>query len=238
MPFRPMMLRDSKVFARCDDNGELEAVSGRVEIRYRKGAGKAYQAGVRNLSPIAGSTIEADESFPTESPDTARASATTKKRTAKSSASKKSSRGPVDHPENAIIAYGDGACSGNPGPAGLGVVVMMDGKRFELSEYLGQGTNNIAELTAMLRVAEKCAGQKVPVHAYTDSSYSIGVLTQGWKAKANQELVATVKAALCAVPEIHLHYVKGHAGIELNERADELAREAVQNRASRAWQVI
>src|SRR6185369_11400278 len=92
--------------------------------------------------------------------------------------------------------YADGACSGNPGPAGLGIVVVSpDGTRIEGYEYLGHATNNVAELTAILRAAEI-----VPIEAaavvHTDSQYSIGVLTKGWKAKANQELIANVKSVL------------------------------------------
>ena len=75
------------------------------------------------------------------------------------------------------------------------------------------------------------SGAAAVVH--TDSQYSIGVLTKGWKAKANQELIASVKSALAGRRGWHLRYVPGHAGVPLNERADELARQAVQRRASR-----
>src|SRR5690606_30830355 len=111
-----------------------------------------------------------------------------------------------DHPDGAIIVYADGACSGNPGPAGLGVVIMDGDERRELSEYLGEGTNNIAELTAIKRAAEALAGRDEPIHMFTDSSYSIGVLTKGWKAKKNPELVASVKRALNELPNAELRY--------------------------------
>jgi ribonuclease HI len=134
-----------------------------------------------------------------------------------------------------VLVYADGACSGNPGPAGLGVVMLWDGERRELSEYLGQGTNNIAELTAILRAAEAMPDRKRPLHLYTDSSYAIGVLSKGWKAKANQELVAATKAALARLDDVKLFYVKGHAGVPLNERADALAVEAVRSRRNAGW---
>jgi len=100
-------------------------------------------------------------------------------------------------------------------------------------DYLGDDkTNNIAELTAILRAAEIVPiGAAAVVH--TDSQYSIGVLTKGWKAKANQELVANVKSALAQRKSWQLRYVPGHAGVPLNERADELAREAVTSRSSK-----
>jgi ribonuclease HI len=98
-------------------------------------------------------------------------------------------------------------------------------------EYLGSATNNIAELTAILRAAELVPeGAAAVVH--TDSQYSIGVLTKGWKAKANQELVAGVKSALATRKGWRLVYVPGHSGVPLNERADALARQAVQTRRS------
>ena len=140
--------------------------------------------------------------------------------------------GPPKAPDGAIIVYCDGACSGNPGPAGLGVVVDDEGRRVELSEYLGLHTNNIAELTAVLRALGEIPEGR-PAMIYTDSQYSIGVLQKGWKAKANVELVAQLRARLKTRPAVKLAYVPGHSGVLLNERADQLAREAVEGRKSR-----
>jgi len=131
-----------------------------------------------------------------------------------------------------VIVYADGACSGNPGPAGLGVVVIDGPTRVEISEYLGQQTNNIAELTAVLRAfAEIEASKRTVIH--TDSQYTIGVLQKGWKAKANTELVAELRAKLKGRSATTLVYVPGHSGVLLNERADALAREAVTARKTR-----
>src|SRR4029078_13519287 len=136
-------------------------------------------------------------------------------------------------PAGAWTVYADGACSGNPGPCGLGIVLVApDGKIAEGYEYLGVGTNNIAELSGILRAAEIVPdGEPAVVH--TDSQYSIGVLTKGWKAKANQELIAGVKIALSRRSGWRIVYVPGHSGVPLNERAVELAREAVRTRVSR-----
>ncbi len=132
-------------------------------------------------------------------------------------------------PAGQVIAYADGACTGNPGPAGLGVMI-LDGKtHIELSEYLGEGTNNIAELTAILRAVAEF-DDDVPMTVFTDSQYAIGVLQKGWKAKANQELVADVKRALSKRKNTKLVYVPGHSGVSGNERADQLARDAVRSR--------
>lgn len=131
-----------------------------------------------------------------------------------------------------VVAYADGACSGNPGPAGFGIVVLDGKKRIEISEYLGQGTNNIAELSAVLRALAEVPDKGRPLVIWTDSQYSIGILQKGWKAKANVELIEQLKQALRARPA-DIRYVPGHSGIALNERADELAREAIIKKHSR-----
>jgi len=248
-----MNLRDSKVLARCENDGRLRAVGGRVEIRYKAGAAKAYQAGERNLSAVSGANdVLPDDACPDDptlvpgAPPPARGAAgkSAAARGPAGSAARKSAaaqahastHGPAAFATGGIVAYADGACSGNPGPCGLGVVVVDGEKRRELSEYLGIGTNNIAELTAILRAVESVTtGEARPVIVFTDSSYAIGVLQKGWKAKANQELIAEVKKALKRLAAVELRYVPGHSGVALNERADVLATESVRRRATRAW---
>jgi ribonuclease HI len=139
------------------------------------------------------------------------------------------------HAADAIVIYADGACSGNPGPAGLGVVLQDGAQRRELSQFLGEGTNNIAELSAILEAAEAIEDPARPVRIHTDSQYAIGVLSKGWKAKANQELVARVKQALARLEDLELIYVPGHSGVLLNERADALAVQAVKSESSSGW---
>jgi len=222
-----MRLRNAEVFARCDDSGQLVHKDGRVEVRYKPDDGRAYFAGTTNLRPASNSTIEAD-SFCGEG------EAVTK--TAKPKKNKAPSGPAPEAPEgDEILAYADGACSGNPGPAGLGVVALFGEQMRELSEYIGQGTNNIAELTAVLRAVELAAELGKPLRLYTDSQYSIGVLTQGWKARANKELVAAVRQAIERHADTKLFHVRGHQGVKLNEHADELAVRAVQNRKSTGW---
>lgn len=133
----------------------------------------------------------------------------------------------------AWTVYVDGACSDNPGPAGLGIVLVApDGTMYDGYEYLGDATNNIAELTAILRAVELVPVGGVAV-VYTDSQYSIGVLTKDWRPKKNKELIARTRRTLELRRDWSLRYVPGHAGVKLNERADELARESVLRRTSR-----
>lgn len=231
-----MILRGKRIFARCEQNGDLRAVGGRVEIRYKRNDGRAYQAALRNLDPADDAQVFADDHCGEAS---AAPSSKGKATKGKSKGSKAGSVKPPSAPEgDEVLAFCDGACSGNPGPAGAGVVLLWDDQRKVLSEYLGRGTNNIGELTAIMRAAEGTPDPKRKMRIFTDSTYSIGVLTKGWKAKANQELIASVKAALAKLDNVELFYVKGHAGIELNEVADRLAVQAVEQRGTTPWKTV
>jgi ribonuclease HI len=228
VPWRKALFKGSEVLARCDEQGELRADGGRVEIRYRAQDARAYHASLRNLSAVKGGEIMPDDACPPA------AAADAARGRGKPGASAIGTT-PVKPPDGALVAYADGACSGNPGPAGVGIVLIDGRARRELSHYLGEGTNNIAELTAIELVANEIGATTRPVRIYTDSQYAIGVLTKGWKAKANVELVARVRAALKQFGDVQLHYVRGHSGVLLNERADALAVAAVQERKSSGW---
>jgi ribonuclease HI len=219
MPWRPVLLRGTRVYARCDEAGALAHTGGRVEIRYRANDGKAYRAAARNLELLADEPLLPDEHVSDATPVV----------------TPREGEVPPATGAGDIVAYTDGACSGNPGPAGLGVVLIEKGVRRELSEFLGIGTNNIAELTAILRALEGLGRASDPVVVHTDSQYAIGVLTKGWKAKANQQLIADIKERMRNFPRLRFVYVRGHAGIPLNERCDELARLAVASASSPGW---
>ena len=221
-----MRLRNAEVLARCDESGELVSKGGRVEVRYKPNDGRAYLAAASNLRPASNGSIEAD-SFcgPGEAV----------KKSAKPKKAAPSLPAPEKPEGEELLVYADGACSGNPGPAGVGVVALWDDQKRELSEYIGEATNNIAELTGVLRAVELALELGRPLRLYTDSQYSIGVLTKGWKAKANKELIAKVRVALQQHHDAKLFHVRGHEGVTLNEHADELAVRAVQNRKSTGW---
>lgn len=224
-------LRGNNVFVRVDAKGEpSKNERGLVEVVYKlKGDSKIYNASWANLMPTG---VEADE-VPFESDDAPSPSeAASETKTAKPKAAKAKAKASAAAPKpdkDAIVIYTDGACSGNPGPMGLGAVVMDGDERKEISEYLGIGTNNIAELTAIARALEAIpkAHRKRTVVLHTDSSYSIGVLSKGWKAKANTELIMGIRAQIEEFGALHFVKVKGHSGIPENERCDELATDAV-----------
>ena len=127
-----------------------------------------------------------------------------------------------------IKIYTDGASSGNPGPAGIGVLLIFQENTKKISRFIGHATNNIAELTAIKVALEELKRTDIPVRIFTDSSYSIGLLTLGWKPKKNQELVEEIKGLIRKFKDIGFIKVKGHAGIEENEIADKLAVSAIK----------
>jgi ribonuclease HI len=210
-----MRFKGEHVWVRADESGRpvLDA-GGRAEMKYRESDAKSYRPLPGNLMPDAGPPPAPSPERKRPRPEPA------KKRTPSPSGA-------------AVEIWTDGACSGNPGPMGIGVVVIDDGQRHEKGEYLGVGTNNIAELTAIERgieLANGGGGEGRRLRVYTDSSYAIGVLDKGWKAKANQELIARLKRRLAPL-DVEFVKVSGHAGVPENERCDELARGAITGRA-------
>ncbi|OKH36061.1 ribonuclease HI [[Phormidium ambiguum] IAM M-71] len=134
--------------------------------------------------------------------------------------------------------YTDGACSGNPGPGGWGVVIYFaDGSVSEMGGAEAQTTNNRMELQAAIAALEFLSktGQQEPIILYTDSEYVKKGITQwvkGWKNKGwktaqgkavlNQDLWETLDRL--NTTKINWEYVRGHAGNVGNERCDEIAR--------------
>jgi ribonuclease HI len=207
-----MIFKGNRVFVEADDAGNPLVEGGRAAMRYRPDADQVYHPSPANLVPIGGGAPVAKPA--------ARAAPKRKARSAEAPTPAKGNPG-------AVVAYTDGACLGNPGPAGLGYVITgTDGRRLQRGEPLGRGTNNIAELTAILRVLEIREGDRAPLVIYTDSTYAIGVLTAGWKAKANGELIDAIKRRLRKFPRVQLCKVAGHAGVPENELVDDLARRA------------
>ena len=212
-----MRFKGEQVWARADESGQLVLdADGRAEMKYRETDTKSYRPSPGNLIPDQGGA----PSDPTPARKRPRPTGATPKAPAKMPTAGGS----------AVEIWTDGACSGNPGPMGIGVVVIDGAKRREKGEYLGVGTNNIAELTAIARGIELAGDGGRRMRVYTDSSYAIGVLSKGWKAKANQELIAKLKRQIAPL-DVEFVKVAGHAGVPENERCDELARDAVNGRS-------
>ncbi len=260
MVWRKASFKDQEVWAEVGPDGSLKVNQGRVAIRYQSFEGaKIYGGGASRVSLLEDAPIE-------ELPEGLSADKAKKAAPAKAGSGKSSGRGSGFgkagtrtaqqaamakeaarkliselESEGAILAFTDGACRGNPGPAGSGTVVIFpDGRRAEASQSLGKGTNNQAELTAIslaLQLLEEAGIERdSSVALFTDSSYSNGVLTRGWKAKANVELIGSIKKELARWPGLNIHWIAGHVGVEGNERADTLANRGVEGYSESSWQ--
>ncbi len=124
-----------------------------------------------------------------------------------------------------IQLYTDGASSGNPGPGGYGVVLRCGSLYKELSGGFRLTTNNRMELLAVIKGLEAIRWEGAEVQVFSDSTYVVGTVTQGWKRKKNQDLWARYDA-LAPRFKLQFHWVRGHAGHPENERCDRLAVEA------------
>ncbi len=139
---------------------------------------------------------------------------------------------------NRVTIYTDGACSGNPGPGGWGVLMRWNGHERELCDGEPETTNNRMELMAAIRALQTLKRPCV-VDLYTDSVYvRSGIkewlgnwIRNGWRTASKKPVKnADLWKALDEARKAHdvtWHWVKGHAGHPENERADELARKGM-----------
>ncbi len=214
--WKRMSFKGNKVWASVSDTEELRVEQGKVQIKYSLDQEYEYRVSPDSLGPVS--------------------EAVAKNKSKKDKASEPRSFLPkkdpappaVEVPPGVIVIYTDGASSGNPGPAGIGALLLFGGHEKELSESIGVATNNIAELTAIKRALEELKRTDLPVEIHTDSSYCIGVLTKGWKPNMNSELIHEIQALMQRFGCIRFIKIKGHSGIPGNERADSLATGAVK----------
>lgn len=142
---------------------------------------------------------------------------------------------------NVVEIFTDGACRGNPGAGGWGVLLRYNGREKELYGYAPETTNNQMELMAAIRGLEALS-RPCSVAITTDSQYVKQGITEwihGWKRKnwrtaagksvKNVELWQRLDAAVAA-HQITWHWVKGHSGHDENERVDQLANRAIDER--------
>jgi ribonuclease HI len=134
-----------------------------------------------------------------------------------------------------ICLFTDGASSGNPGPSGIGVLLRYGEHEKEISEYIGNATNNIAELKAIEAGLSALKNTDIPVRLFTDSKYAYGLLVLNWKARKNQEMVESIKNIMGKFKDLQIIKVKGHSGHPGNERADYLATAAIKQRQKKEF---
>ena len=132
---------------------------------------------------------------------------------------------------NEVIIYTDGACSGNPGPGGYGVVLMSGTHRKEISEGFRLTTNNRMELLAVIKGLEALRKKGTSVKLFTDSQYVANAVNKGWvfdwerkhfRKKKNQDLWIRF-LELYRQHNVTLFWLKGHNNDAENERCDILA---------------
>ena len=140
-----------------------------------------------------------------------------------------------------VILYTDGACSGNPGDGGWGSILIYKDNKKELSGGQKDTTNNIMEMTAVIKGLEALK-RPCKVNIYSDSSYVVNTFEKGWldnwmkngwrtsdkKDVKNKDLWMKLYE-LSQIHSITFNKVKGHSNDELNNRCDELARAAIKN---------
>ena len=145
-------------------------------------------------------------------------------------------------PDDAIVAATDGACLGNPGPAGAGAYIyypntpsrLAHSYEKEISIAIGKGTNNKGEAWAIGATIETIISsppqlilnKRNELHVLIDSSYCIGILTKGWKCQTNLSIFDNIRTLINTIPshiEILFHWVPGHVDCDLNNHADMLA---------------
>lgn len=149
------------------------------------------------------------------------------------------SAGQIEAISKSVVVYTDGACSGNPGPGGWGAVLIYNGNTKELSGGEAHTTNQRMEILAAVE-ALRALKEPCDVTIHSDSAYVINCFQQKWYVSWRKNGWKNSKGApvqnrdlwefLLAEVERHqvrFEKVKGHAGVTLNERCDELARMAV-----------
>ena len=140
--------------------------------------------------------------------------------------------------ERIVTLYADGACKGNPGPGGWGVLLRTGGREKELHGGDAGTTNNRMELTAVIE-GLSALKHRSRVRVYTDSQYvqkGISEWIHGWKRRGwrtadrkpvkNEDLWRELDEVARA-HDVEWHWVKGHAGHPENERADALANQGI-----------
>ncbi len=211
-----MKFKQNKVWLAMDQNGKPIEKKGKVLIKYQLDQDHEYWVHKSGVKPI-------DSSQPEKK---GRKKKSQRKQEIKSD--KKSDQLKETISPDTICIFTDGASSGNPGPSGIGILLRFGKHEKEISKYIGNATNNIAELEAIKTGLLELKKTNLPVRIFTDSSYAYGMLLLEWKPKKNSKLIKSIKDIMLKFNNLKLIKVKGHGNIEGNERADFLATAAIK----------
>ena len=238
MPWKPAQFKGKKVWVEVEASGKPVVRQGRMPMRYSASAGsKIYRAGVSGVLILDEPAVDMEAGVSADkakkgSRGSGFGKAGTRTQAQAAAARVAAADLIAGFHRSAVICFTDGACQGNPGPAGSGAVVKLPGGRvLERHLSLGRATNNIGELKAiglaLDLLDEGAVSSDARIEILTDSKYVHGLLQLGWKGKANRDVIDAIKARLRDFTNVRIHWIAGHVGIPENERADELANRGV-----------
>ncbi len=222
--WKRMRFKKNKVWLALQADGNPIEKDGLVLIKYQLEQDYEYwvkKESVRPLDSVSKESADKNEA----PPKSARAQKKPSGKKAKTTRTEPA----LEPGANTICIFTDGASSGNPGPAGIGVLMRFGAHEKEISKFIGEATNNIAELKAIEAGLLAVKNTDLPVLVYTDSNYAYGVLSLGWKSKKNKEIIAGIKKLISKFKNMTFVKVKGHSGHEGNERSEYLDTTAIKN---------
>jgi ribonuclease HI len=218
-----MWFKTNKVWLAIDGSGNPVTKDGKVLMKYQLKQDHEYWVNRNNIRPI--------DSPPPKSKSKPKRKKH-KRKVADGGASVASGPHSESDFEGKICVFTDGAAIGNPGPAGIGVLLRFGKHKKEISKYIGTATNNIAELKAILAGLSAVKDPTKPVRLFTDSQYAFGLLVKNWKAHKNKAIVDAIRQTMANFRDLKIIKVKGHSGHAGNEAADRLATSAIKKARS------
>jgi ribonuclease HI len=220
--WKRMWFKTNKVWMAVDATGAPLTRDGKVLIKYQLKQEYEYWVNNSNVAPLDAQSGKG----PSQNKKEYR-----KKKSTKNDAVGEGAAWDATAYRDKICVFTDGASSGNPGPAGIGVLLRYDEHEKEISKCIGNATNNVAELKAIQAGLLAVKNTAKPVRLFTDSGYAYGLLVLNWKARKNQQIVASIKETMTRFKDLKIMKVRGHAGHPANERADYLATSAIKKAA-------
>ena len=218
--WKRMWFNENKVWMATDAQGMPVSKDGKVLIKYQIKQDYEYWVNKKNVRTL--------DSPPVKSLHPKKTKSRNKNSNKAKKAADQTSWDETEYKDK-ICLFTDGASSGNPGPSGIGVLLRYAEHEKEISEYIGDATNNIAELKAIEAGLSALKNTDIPVRLFTDSKYAYGLLMLNWNARKNQEVVESIKKIMDRFKDLKIIKVKGHSGHPGNERADYLATSAIKH---------